>query len=416
MKKLLVMVTMLILIVSLVACGESLDLGDHPNNHLNAFDLLRHSNEAQANITSMITEINVQTRTSRSGELIDDYSTMMRMEIENENKLRVDFNHDITGSTPFSSTVFLRKGYLYTEMDRSDSFDTPLRFREEMDPFFMMEINSMVNFFDMNFITEEMLADSSVTLTDNGYRVAFTLDIEGVLALANHLGTLDDPDEDFETFYFSVLIYLDENYLPIFSQIIGEVSFDGELDEITMTMTTIQIGNVVINFPDWLDELKYGSVNEPTCDSDNVEHHHIEQYNEFFEAYLQEIGHDNHGFVGLPESWIAEVIGDEDHILILGNGWHSITMSLIDSGPASNFTNIYYDMIIEQAELVGRIETVCMGSYEVYRLMGFYEENDQYRLVFIFDRTDGQVQIIEIRDRAEVVAELEHLIISTFRR
>ena len=419
MKKLITTITILIAVMSLTACGESLDLGDSTNN-LTAFELLNYSNEARAG-TSIIKELDTQSYTLTSGERMEDHSASVRMEIESEEKMRADY--EATGIMPIVKTFFLRDGYLYTETERSDSFDTPLRLRNRSDEYYMMDIDGMARFFDTNFITENMIESSSATRTDNGYRLEFTFNIEGISAfIYNAIGT-DERIELLNDADLSKIIYIDENYLPIFSKVSKGLTLDDEQRELVATMTTIQIRDVVIEFPYWLDDLKYGTTNEPVPQADSANDSNIDPlgYNEFFGEYLQEIGHENHGFVNLPESWrySLSIIGDEEHILSLSRDGFNIQMVIFepDNGPASSWADFLYRYLTSRfGELIGRVETVHISSYEAYRLMLFEEERGQYRITFVFDLQDNTFQQIELRGPLEVITEIENLIISTFRR
>ena len=421
MKKLLATVTILTAVVSLTACGESLDLGDSTNSNLTAFELLSYSTEAQAGVTSIIMEMDFRRHFLISDGSTDDHSATMRMEIESEGKRRVDY--EVAGVMSIVETIFLRDGYMYTERERSDSFDTPLRKRERVDAYGMMDIEGIDRYFDTSFITENMLESLSASRTDNGYRLEFAYNTEGIAAFISIVSGMDEGINSLYDSDISKILYIDENYLPIFTEISMSINYGGEQEELVTTMTAVQIGDVIIDFPYWVDDLKYGSTSEPEQETDSAHDNKIDPlgYNDFFGEYLQEIGHENLGFVNFPESWRygLSIIGDENHIFSLTRIGFNIKMVIFepDSGPASRWADFLYGSYTRRfGELIGRVETVRIGSHEAYRLMLFEEESDRYRITFVFDLPDNSIQQIELRGPLEEITEIEKLITSTFRR
>jgi FKBP-type peptidyl-prolyl cis-trans isomerase 2 len=249
MKKLLVMI-MVVAVISLTACG---------GENLKAFELLERSHEAQADIDSMMMEIDAQISMSVSGMSIDMPMTM-HLEIESEDRLRMDMNMSMMGMD-IETTTFLRDGYTYSETNLLGEIE---RARTEADRDSSMEIAGMLN---TSSITKDMLEDSSAESTDDGYHLEFTLNNDGIMTL---LGDLNLGDSDMtELFDFDaeelkdadviMVMHLDEDYLPISVELNMEVEMTVEgMDTtmtINMTMTTIQFGHVTIDFPDWLDEI-----------------------------------------------------------------------------------------------------------------------------------------------------------------
>lgn len=423
MKKILTNLVTLICATFLVACGHSLDQGSYTNEDLNVFDLLQSSHAAQENLTSMIMSVYSENHITRTGEQTETSSVSVRIEMENEVRLRFDYESSFS-----MDTIFLRDGYMYSEMNRRGLYDTPLRFRDEVNNFLMMELNQMVSFFNTSFLTEEMLINAEAMRIDEGYRLTFELDIDGVhaLAFAHSLGmegVVDELfDEAFEDFYFSTVMYLDEDHLPISTQITGSISFEDELDEFVMSSTLIQVGDVTIDFPYWLDELKYGV--ESDSPDDFLDHDPMieaSDYHAFFGEYLQFVGHENFGFALLPESWqnSLSVFGEHNHLLSLSHDGFNISMDLIEPelGPASGWAEFLHRSYTNRFDSEVTIETVHIGSYEAFRLTAFDEDGVfEYRTTFVFNLPDRYVQQIVIIGSADVVAEIEALFITTFRR
>lgn len=263
MKKLFVMVA-IHATMSLVAC-----------NSLDAFDLLALSHQAQeeADINSMTMEIEGQIGMSMEGMSMDMPLTMY-IEAESEERMSIKTNMSMMGEES-KTTVFLRDGYEYKETD--DFSGKPQRTRSETDTVISTEMVEMIeDIFNEGFLAnaEESVATSSAEKTDDGYRLAFTYNIEDLLSLLGETMTeipgmeelgdidalLDFDEEELGEWDIEMVMYIDEDYLPIRSNITlaGELSVTDMGMEMDMTveftvMTTIE--EVTIDFPDWLDEM-----------------------------------------------------------------------------------------------------------------------------------------------------------------
>jgi len=246
MRKLLVMVVMLFAVVSLTACGENLD----------ALELLELSYEAQADIDSFIVEMEADISVSVPGMSVSMLMTM-RTEVESEARRRLDSSMLMMGEE-MSETIFLRDGYEYSEESISGMVE---RSRSEADAVGATEMDDI--FDTRNFISENMNEDSSAESTDDGYRLTFTLNMAGMMAFLEELDLMDDifefdfdEDDDWDV---TMIMYIDEDYLPISSELAMEVETILEGTSGTMavdlTITTVQIDQVIIDFPDWLDEV-----------------------------------------------------------------------------------------------------------------------------------------------------------------
>ena len=252
-KRLFIMIAMLFAIVPLAACGENLD----------ALELLERSHEAQADYESMIMELDADISVSMPGMSLDMPMTM-RIEMENEETFRMDMTISALGMD-VDALMFLRDGYMYSEIDM---FGEVERMREEMDMSEAMEMAEMAEMFDIDFITENTIEESSAESTDDGYRLEFSLNMEGVMTFLETMDLMDDIDmpdfddldeDEIEEWNVVMIMYIDEDYLPISAELTME--FDMTVEgtnvsmEMDMTMTTVQLGDVTIDFPDWLDEM-----------------------------------------------------------------------------------------------------------------------------------------------------------------
>jgi len=81
------------------------------------------------------------------------------------------------------------------------------------------------------------------------------LNIDGVMALLDNLelvnNFLDFNIEETSEWNVMMIMYINEDYLPISSELTVEL----DAVSMNMTITTVQFGNVTINFPYWVDEI-----------------------------------------------------------------------------------------------------------------------------------------------------------------
>jgi len=253
MRKLFVMIAMLFIVVSLTACDENLD----------AFELLELSIEAQAEIYSMITETESQVDISMA-YTTTYIPTSWRVEVESDERMRTDISTSVMGEHTHITT-FLRDGYVYSERD--DSFDEIQHSRVESDE----NALTMDDVFDARTITESMVEELSAPSTSDGYRLEFIFNIAGMMDYLELMeGRMYEDvlslieEELVEDFDMTMIMYIDENYHLTFAELVMRIELlvegmDAEeidvLIEMSITVTTIQIGDVTIDFPDWLDEM-----------------------------------------------------------------------------------------------------------------------------------------------------------------
>ena len=257
MKKLLVLLVMLLMVITLTACNTNLD----------ALELLERSNEAQADISSWITEADSQISASMTGMSMD-IAMFMRKEVESEDRMRMDmimtmFDEDLITST------FFRDGYTYSETNQMGEAQRAKEEAHDLDALVMPGLATN--------ITENMIEYSSATATDDGYRIEFTLNDNGIMEFLEDLEGLNEifhfesvyvEDDDDEESNNIIVIYLDEDYTPISSEAIlaFEVTIEGMtlVMDINLTSTIVQLGDVTIDFPDWLDEISEADAGNQT--------------------------------------------------------------------------------------------------------------------------------------------------------
>lgn len=247
MKKLFVVMAMLFTIISLTACNENLD----------AFELLERSHEAQEDLGSMIMEIDAQVSLTLMGMPLEMPLTV-RMEVENEERMHMDMNMSMMGMG-INMSMFLRDGYMYSEMDM---FGSTQRERTEvgMNMNEAMNMIEMVEVFTSGFIGETMIEDSTAERIDDGYRLELMLNLDGIMSFLENMELVNeflDFGETINEWNAAMILYINEDYLPISSVL----TVESESVAMNMTITTTQLGDVIINFPYWLDEINTSSSN-----------------------------------------------------------------------------------------------------------------------------------------------------------
>jgi len=247
MKRLFVILAMLITVVSLTACNENLD----------AFELLERSRVAQADLGSMIMDVDAQISMTLMGMPIDVPLTM-RTEMESEERIQIHMDMSMMGMG-INMTMFVRDGYMYSEMDM---FGSVSRERSEIDMSLneAMEMIEMVDVFNTSFVVEDMIEDSTAERIDDGYRLELMLNLDGIMSFLENMELVNeflDFGETINEWNSVITFYIDENYLPISS----EITMESDSITMDMTMTTVQLGNVNIDFPYWLDEISISPSN-----------------------------------------------------------------------------------------------------------------------------------------------------------
>ena len=245
MKRLFVMFAMLFVFISLTACNENLD----------AYELLELSHNAQADLGSMIMEIDAQIEMTMMGMPLELPLTV-RMEVENEERIQMDMNMSVMGMG-INMSMFLRDGYMYSEMDM---FGNVSRERSEIGINMneAMEMIEMIDVFNASFIGEEMIEDSIAERIDDGYRLELMLNLDSIMSFLESMELVNeflDFGETINEWNSVMILYINEDYLPISS----ELTMESESVTMNMTMTTTQLGNVIIDFPYWIDEISTSS-------------------------------------------------------------------------------------------------------------------------------------------------------------
>ena len=237
-------------------------------NSLDAFALLESSHEAMEDIDSMIMDLDMQIRLTAPGISMDmPMNTRLYIEMLNDFDFNMQMNMEmsILGSDE-SMSMYYRDGYFYTAqdglvtrelMDSSEAADN------------MMEMGSL---FDSQ-LDSSMVESSSATRIDGGYRLEFTLNDD---AMMDFLPQQDGMDlfelgsNNFQAEEAVMVIYLDENYRQTTLRVDMSIPFteDGISGTIAIstTLSYVQIGNVTINFPAYLDN-PIESANIPPADS-----------------------------------------------------------------------------------------------------------------------------------------------------
>jgi len=245
MKKIVLTLGVLMIAILLTACGENLD----------TFELLELAHEAEADVDSMIIEmaLDIEMFLAEQDRVIG-MSTAMRVESESEHRWKSETSIIMEGQH-HETTRFVRDGNEYIE-ERIDG-DVTERIRSEFN-----DDDTSEDIFFTNLITEDMVLDSSAASTDDGYRLEFDLNSDGIALIFEELefeGASVQPDLDEEEAHHTMVIYLDDDHRPTYVEIDFEgidILFDGEEMILTLNLVieTVQFGNVTVAFPDWLDD------------------------------------------------------------------------------------------------------------------------------------------------------------------
>ena len=249
-------------IIILTACDRNLD----------AFELLELAHEAQeqADVVSMTMEIDAEVSMS-DGERSMHIPMTIQFEVESEERMRMDMSMSVMGEE-MNTVLFVRGSYGYGELDGH-------RTRTALD----MDNSEITDFIDgmfgddfidnFTYIDEDLLETSTAERTDDGgYRLEFIFNIDGLVAFfedtdlgilgMDNFGDLSDFDEEQENWGMVMIVYLDEDYLFTSATVTAEFGAveaftdvrGQEIDmEIEMTMVML-FEDVIIDFPDWLDE------------------------------------------------------------------------------------------------------------------------------------------------------------------
>ena len=265
---------MLFAVVLLAACG---------GNSLDAFELLELSQEAQAeaDISGMTLELDALIEVDMTGmEMTLPFSILLEM--ESEERMHMDMNVTIPMAGEESMTMFIRDGYVYTDEDGRQT-RTAMDTSDDVDMTEFIEL--FEDLFGDDFDWEDFTASASAESTDDGYRLAFTYEIEDLIRLIAEVmsdmpgadidGLIDEMTEDLGEgeWDIAMVMYLDEDYMLVSVEytIVAEVSIEemGETMEMTMDLTlSLTIGDVTIDFPAWLDEAQFDVAEISFCTVD----------------------------------------------------------------------------------------------------------------------------------------------------
>jgi len=330
MKKLLLKFGLVMAIIILTACDRNLD----------AFELLElaHEVQEQADVVSMTMDLDTQVSMSGDDHSRDSPITI-RFEVESEERMRMDISMlaVMMDDEEINMILFERDGYEYAEINGQRT-----RTALDTDDFVMTDlIDGMfgADFIDnFTYIDEDWVETSSIERTDDdGYRLEFIFNIErlsafyagidfGIPGMNVFLGDLSDFDEEQKNWGMVMTAYLDEDYLFTSATVTAEFSavealaftdidgIDQELEvaiEIEMILAK-SFEDVVIDFPDWLDEI--GNV-IPRSEADLVG---VWEWN-FDDRFQLVFNEDGTGeWVGFNHEFTWEVSGDEIVMNVVG--------------------------------------------------------------------------------------------------
>jgi len=250
LKKMLTFMGGAVLFLSLTACGSSYD----------AFELLENSHEVMADVDSMEMEFDIEVSVDAG---------FMSMTMPIDGRLAMDTNANMSMEMgmsmmelDMSMEMYFRDGYLYMNEDgQRDVMPMDVgTARDEM-------VGTLAIGTD---IDENQVEEATVERIDDGYRLEFILDtdqggidfvdgfIEGFVSTLAEPGTRSDLESA------SMVIYLDEDYYHTSVQMEIELAMriDGMDADVTvgMIMDVVQIGNVTVQFPAWLDDMHGTSI------------------------------------------------------------------------------------------------------------------------------------------------------------
>ena len=245
MKKLLIAAIMLFVIISLSACDERLD----------ALEILEFSHETESYIADLQAEI-----TMLIEGMTFDIPMLARLEVENEETMKMDLSLSIPMEDEVNETTFIRDGYIYIEESGVG------RTRSEIDVNEAEEIAVSLHT-DLESLTESMVEYSLAERVDDGYRLEIALNQEGLMLILNGIdfghdvaNELFDINEEYlEESTTVLIIYMDENYRLTSSETTLELEmFIEEMGlemDIAMEITiSIRAEAITVDFPSWLDE------------------------------------------------------------------------------------------------------------------------------------------------------------------
>lgn len=385
MKKILLTLGMLLVAITLTACEGRLD----------PFELLTLTHEVEADIESIMMDIEVDMRWATSDETFNIPMTI-HVEQENHDRWKTVITTTILEEHE-EITVFEREGQTYTEMLLEGRVVN--RFRAESTE------SHDGDLFLTHFITPDTVDESSATSTDDdGYRLEFLLNLDGILAFLeafNLAETISAPSAlDEEDISGKMIIYLDELYQPTSIELnLEEIDLILDEEEVALTfemvLTTVQIGDVTVDFPEWLDidpinEVELIGVWTLEDESEYFLFFAEDQTgflldntagNMIFEDFTWEILNENHLHLHF-EANMDEI--DRQAIAIVGD---TLTMLNLDNDVE---TTLHFSMtLLEFAEFLEALATPPILEADLVGVWTWHPDDDarDYLLVFDYDQT-----------------------------
>ena len=244
-KKILMIMGISVSLLSLIACG-----GDNDSYNDSAFELFERSQEAMADIDSFIIALDLVTEGSVAGVSEEtEMSLQMSLEMLSDTEARMSASGTVMG---IEVDFYFRDGYMYMDLLGE-------RNREAMDfeEAFEMTGGSLVE----STLEEEWIESSSVeSLEDGGYRLNFTLDPVGMLgpSFGDNIAGIPFSEDMIDGGTVEMVFYIGADYHITHAEVEMNVTFIilGETMsmDISVDATYIQLGDVSVEFPAWLDE------------------------------------------------------------------------------------------------------------------------------------------------------------------
>ena len=258
-KKILTLMGVGVLLLSLTACTSA-----------DPFELLENSQNVMDEVDSMVMDISIDVDVD-TGLMSVTVPMTGRMAVDgssNEMSMDLGASFDMMGQPlEMSFGMHLRDGHLYTDEDgRRDRM--PLPFGTSQDEI----INSMAIGLD---IDEGLVEEVEVEETDSGYRLELTLDpneTDGILPefidgfidgfiegfIEGFTGAFPGGGGPSDVERIEMILYMDEDHYQESIQVIIEMSMrlEGVDSTVTVdvTMDFVQIGDVNVQFPAWIDQ------------------------------------------------------------------------------------------------------------------------------------------------------------------
>ena len=241
-KKISMIMGLMVLFLGLTACDDS--------TGYDAFELFERSQEVMEDIDSMIMELDLTTEVLAAG-ISNETEMNFRMSVEMLND--TEANVFLLGSTMgIELEIYFRDGYMYTDVMGE-------RNREAMDFEDIVEMTGaslLESTLDVNLI----LSSSVERIEDGGYRLNFTLDPIAMFesALGDNIAGVPFSGDMIDEGALTMVFHLDEEYYLTHAEVDMDVTFSilGETGSVMIRLVAeyIQLGDVTVEFPAWVDE------------------------------------------------------------------------------------------------------------------------------------------------------------------